>query len=297
MAASSAHPSGNQPPAGFMATRLESDEDIRAALQARRARRGAQASPTAKTAGPKEAQAKPAASEVEAKLERPVLRPPVGMLCICDDGKQEGEWLRLRGDRSVIGRSEGDVRITHDTLMSARHAEIVRKSGKGGFRWYLVDLQSTNGTFVRIGSSPLWHGCELMIGAGRYRFAAGVAATGPAQTGDVHEVSTRAWADDSLRALVPSLVEVTPSGPLQRYPLTLPEYWLGQDPSCAIARVHDPYVSGRHARLYRDAKSQWHVENNKSLNGVWLRVTEPMPLADACRFRLGEQRFVFRVGS
>ncbi len=40
----------------------------------------------------------------------------------------------------------------------------------------------------------------------------------------------------------------------------------------------------------------WHIENNKSLNGLWLRMTEPVWLGASCLFRVGEQRFLFRVG-
>ena len=74
-----------------------------------------------------------------------------------------------------------------------------------------------------------------------------------------------------------------------------PEYWIGRDAqSCQIARPDDLLVNARHARLYRNAKGEWHVENNKSLNGLWLRV-EQMTLTGNCQFRLGEQRFLFRV--
>ena len=82
---------------------------------------------------------------------------------------------------------------------------------------------------------------------------------------------------------------------MQRLALTLPEYWIGRDAgACAVARPADVLASPRHARLYRDAKGVWHVENNKSLNGLWLRVEE-IPLGAACQFRLGEQKFVFKV--
>ena len=272
-------------------TRLESDEEIRQALQARRAR----LAPPAAQAG---AQAKaPAAApaEIEAQAEQPVLRPPVAYLCVLDDGKTEGEWVRLRADRSVIGRSEGDIRIPHDGAISGQHAELVRQRVAAGFRWFLGDLKSTNGTFVRVGATILRHENELLIGSGRYRFEAAAAAAVPPPPGAPMQ-TTQAWSGAPVQSLVPSLVEIGPAGPLRRINLTLPEYWIGRDTkSCAIARSDDVLVNARHARLYRDAKGQWHIENNKSLNGLWLRIAEPMPLGSACQFRMGEQRFIFRM--
>lgn len=280
---------GNAIPDG---TRLESDDEIRQAIQARHARLQAQAQAKAPGGQAKAPLATPV--EVEAQAERPVLRPPTGMLCVLDDGKLEGEWVRLRADQTVIGRTEGDVRIPHDGLLSGRHAQLVRQRTANGYRWTLVDLQSTNGTFVRIGSTLLRHENEVIIGGGRYRFEAAGAAPALDVPGAPAQ-STQAWSGTPVRALVPSLVEITPAGPVNRLALTLSEYWIGRDAkTCAIARPDDVLVNGRHARLHRDAKGQWHIENNKSLNGLWLRIMEPMPLGSACQFRLGEQRFIFR---
>jgi hypothetical protein len=234
--------------------------------------------------------------EVEAQAERPVLRPPAALLCVLDDGKAEGEWVRLRADVTVIGRTEGDVRIPHDGLVSGRHAQVVRQRTANAYRWALVDLQSTNGTFVRIGSTLLRHDTEVIIGSGRYRFEAGTGAAPAAGPPGSPPQTTQAWSGAPVHALVPSLVEMSPAGPVKRYALTLPEIWIGRDArTCSIARPDDVLVNARHARLYRDPKGQWHVENNKSLNGLWLRIAEPMPLGNACQFRLGEQRFIFRV--
>ncbi|HEV3261715.1 MAG TPA: FHA domain-containing protein [Gemmataceae bacterium] len=283
---------GDSGPEPRDATRLESDQEIRQALQARRARLAARA-PAAGKAGPVKVSA-PGPAEVEAQAERPVQRPPTAMLCILDDGKIDGEWVRLRADRTVIGRTDGEIRIPHDGQVSGRHAEIVRQRGPKGWRWLLVDLQSTNGTFVRIGSSLLQHGNELLIGAGRYRFEAAAGPPGPAAPGAALQ-PTQAWSNQQGGSLVPSLVETTAAGPVQRFSLMLPEYWVGRDPqSYPIARPNDVLVNARHARLYRDAGGQWHIENNKSLNGLWLRVVEPMPLGGGCQFRAGEQRFLFR---
>ncbi|HZU34937.1 MAG TPA: FHA domain-containing protein [Gemmataceae bacterium] len=270
-------------------TRLESDDEIRQVLEARRARLAKPA--PAQTAIPV---AEAVVLEVEAQPERPAQRPPMAMLCLVDDGKLDGEWIRLRADRTVIGRTDGDIRIPHDSLISGRHAEIVRQRSSRGYRWMLVDLQSTNGTFVRIGSTALRHDNELLIGAGRYRFETSPADSMPADSAGPPQ-STQAWSGASVSTLVPSLVEITPTGPGQRYSLVLPEYWIGRDAqSCAIARPNDALVNARHARLHRDATGQWHIDNNKSLNGLWLRLAEPMHLGGGCQFRAGEQKFLFR---
>ncbi len=51
---------------------------------------------------------------------RPMARPPVAMLTVYDDGKMEGEVIRIRDTRFTIGRTEGDLRIPIDGLISAR---------------------------------------------------------------------------------------------------------------------------------------------------------------------------------
>jgi pSer/pThr/pTyr-binding forkhead associated (FHA) protein len=191
---------------------------------------------------------------------------------------------------------EGDIRIPHDLQMSGRHAEIVRQKSGSGYRWHLVDLESTNGTFVRIGSTLLRDGNEFLVGSGRFRFEMGGGAPGAgADIPQPMAQATAAWAGNPVRSLVPSVVELSPGGPVNRHLLTRPEYWIGRDPqACPINRPDDLLTNPKHARLYRDAKGAWHLENNHSLNGLWLRVQE-MALGPACQFRLGEQRFIFRI--
>jgi hypothetical protein len=284
-----ADPRGRRQPPDPAATRFESAEEIQQAMHARQARLKGKAPP---------ARGQPPvalpAEEPETPPEVPGQRPPMALLCILDDGKQDGEVVRLRGDRCLLGRIEGDVRIPHDGMMSGRHAEIVRQKVKEGYRWVLNDLQSTNGTWVRVGRTVLQPMSELLIGRGHYRFEA-AAALPPAAGLDADSGSTQAWHAGPVTALAASLVEVLPGGGGQRYPLTLPEYWIGRDArACAIARPDDPVANPRHARLQRDARGQWHIENHKSVNGLWLRVEE-VPLGGTCQFRLGEQRFLFRI--
>src|SRR4029079_944812 len=97
-------------------------------------------------------------------------RPPMALLTVYDDGRNDGQKIRLRGDVSVIGRTQGDVIIPHDERISGRHAEIRRTQEGGDWKWLLVDLGSTNGTYVRVHKCSIKSGQELLIGHRRFRF-------------------------------------------------------------------------------------------------------------------------------
>jgi pSer/pThr/pTyr-binding forkhead associated (FHA) protein len=223
----------------------------------------------------------------------------MALLCIVDDNREDGEWIRLRSDSTIIGRSEGDIRIPHDPMISGRHAVLSRRLEEGQYRWYLTDLKSTNGTYVRIGGGLLKHEQELLIGGRRFRFDAapqGAAVlAGAASAPEEKPKGTSGWQSVSPTDVLPSLVELTAKGEGQRFFITKADNLIGRNPnSCAVVLANDPLVSPQHARIYRDGKGRWHVENSKSLNGIWLRIDE-MALDTACQFQLGEQRFLLRV--
>jgi pSer/pThr/pTyr-binding forkhead associated (FHA) protein len=270
----------NMPDDGAGGTRLESFEEVREAVQ--QARR----QPTLKEA-PGQADAMP---------YRPVRRPPMALLCIYDDGREDGEWLRIRGERLVLGRTEGDVRIPHDDMMSGRHAELVRQRSGDRFRWFLKDLGSTNGTYVRIANTILRHGQEFLVGTHRFRFTAGLQAAALAAEAEQSAAKgTRGWQAVSPTDLIPSLVELLPQGEGQRVYLNKQEHVLGRDlGQCDILLAEDRMVSTRHARLYRDDNDRWHLENLASRNGLWLRM-DKMPIDNTAHFQLGEQRFLVKV--
>jgi pSer/pThr/pTyr-binding forkhead associated (FHA) protein len=285
-------------------TRLESADEILKAIEARKARKqAAQASRGTPNKPPPPPPGAPPAPPPppplpEARRERPSQRPPMAVVCILDDGPIEGrqidgEWIRLRAESMVFGRAGGDVRIPHDGQISSEHAEIVREWTGSGWRWLLTDLGSTNGTFVRVGKTPLQHDSEILVGQGRYRFESGGGPTeiyAPPESAGTMMPQPVA----SFRSLVPSLVEVAHGAPVNRFQLTAAEYLIGRDPAaCAILRPDDPACDPRHARLYRRG-THWYVKNEDSLNGLWLR-GKSIPLSETCHFRLGEQRFLFRT--
>ena len=276
-------------------TLLESEEEIRQALLAKQ-RPGTLAETEeeirqallAKQAG---AAAKPSSPAAGASPYRPTLRPPVALLTVLDDGKSDGEVLRLRTDRFVIGRSEADFNIRHDTLISARHVQITRHRVGEQYRWVLTDLQTTNGLFIRCSRIALADQAEFLVGKGRYRFE--VPGGGPASSSQ--RGSTTPQGIDAAALLHPALVELLGEKVLSRLPLAKPEYWIGSHSACAICRADDPFVEPQHVRLSRNASGAWQALNNKSANGLWYRVSE-VTVTDSCSFQIGEQRFRLKVG-
>jgi pSer/pThr/pTyr-binding forkhead associated (FHA) protein len=268
-------------------TRLETDEDVRRALLLHRpAARGA-----AVAAGA------PAPADDGPPLFRPGLRPPTPLLTVYDDGSEDGEVIRIRQDRFVIGRTEGDLIIPNDSQISSRHAEIRQALVKEKYRWNLNDLKSTNGTYVRVNLATLEHGQEFILGRTRYRFenqAAAADATAP-KPPNASDQGTRPWQSSARIDIVPAVVEQKVNGGGSRVLLSKSETWFGKDvANCQVVMPADPFVSARHACIRRDGEGRWLLESNKSINGVWLRI-EQIPFKGTCRFMLGEQQFMIRT--
>lgn len=291
-----------------MATCLETDEDVMDALRESLAAPARPSPPpvapparsgtTPIVAGPPPVRPPAPPQGPTASLYRPSLRPPMAVLTVCDDGKSDGEQFRLRDGRFVIGRTEGDLIIPHDGMISSRHVEITRQSAGGQQRWVVTDLQSTNGLFVRISRTLLADQSEFLAGKGRYRLLAPASdgsATADYSPPEGARNMTQAWGTDSGAPAIPSLVELVGNSFANRVPLLSSEYWIGTDPSCAICRSGDHFCEARHARLSRDAKGNWQVEQAKTVNGLWFRV--PQVVCDsAVQFQIGEQRFRLKVG-
>ncbi len=214
-----------------------------------------------------------------------------------DDGDDDGEVIRVRRESFTIGRVQGDLVLPHDGNISGQHAEIVRRLEGGRWQWYLRDLQSTNGTFVRVAGGILRDGQELLIGASVFRFeSAQVEDAGETAPGAV--AATRKFVGGSVAQFAaqmnPTLVALTPEGAEKRYPLDRPEQWVGRDRAQCSIILEDPLVSPRHAKIYRDPKGKWLIQNNRSLNGLWMRITE-VSLDKGGQFQCGEQRFLIRT--
>jgi pSer/pThr/pTyr-binding forkhead associated (FHA) protein len=225
---------------------------------------------------------------------RPSQRPPIALLCIVDDGQEDGEIVRLRADRYVFGRVEGDVVIPHDSLISSRHAELTRHLDRGRTVWYLRDLGSTNGSYVRIITANVESGQKMLIGGRHYRFDDPLQSAVKAAEAEDEAPGTRRALGGGAPSLLPQLVALTEKGDGQRYQIGQTDCWVGRDTKrCGVVLADDPMVSPQHVRLFRDSDGHWKMQDGKSRNGTWFRIHK-VRFKRTSQFMLGEQRFVLR---
>ena len=164
-------------------------------------------------------------------------------------------------------------------------------------RWVVTDLQSTHGMFVRVSKTVLADKAEILVGNGRYRFdapQAEAAATTDYAPDDPNRGVTRGWDDGPSPFRPPALTELIGNEIGNRILLVKNEYWIGSDPSCPIGRPDDPFCEARHVRLYRKPQGGWHAEHNKTLNGLWLRMSQ-ITVDAMVHFQIGEQRFQIKL--
>ncbi len=84
------------------------------------------------------------------------LQPAWGRLTQVGRGGMAGDKFYLRGARVVIGREDGDLTFPNDPYVSREHASLRLEINGAAMAVYLEDLESANGTYVRIrGSAEL----------------------------------------------------------------------------------------------------------------------------------------------
>jgi len=216
-------------------------------------------------------------------------------ILICDDGSLEsGEMIYVRSDRITIGRTTGDITIGHDIAMSASHAEIVREDVGGRHAWVLHDLNSSNGTLVRVRQVTIDPGQTILLGSKRFHFepaGPGVSLSpGNPQPKTVRIDEATSLPEDGQAALVENMSPQSAGG--QRHPLKGFQVRIGLPGFGNEIELDDPCIAPLHAVIERDASGAWQLEAKPSLNGVWVRVSG-VRLIDGCLFQCGEQRFRF----
>lgn len=223
---------------------------------------------------------------------RPNIRPMVPRLTLLDDGESErGEIFRLREPVTLIGRTEGAIRLSHDPLVSGRHAEVIREGASRPHRWLLRDLGSSNGTFARCSRTVLRETAILILGSRRFRFRS------PQPTLPPHGRQNATMPVDMPGFLAGGLATLVETGATTGglvLSLTGADTGLGRPGYGNAIEIEDPLLANRHARIQRDNAGRWTLEALPSVNGVWVQIAA-VPLTNKCRFQIGEQRFFFEL--
>ncbi len=289
---------GRPDPVERSGTLIETDEEIRRAIDSVR-KTAKPSSPIPPDLSPPPGPAPGGMPSARPAIPfRPTVRPPVALLTVFDDGKTEGEVIRIRDHRFVIGRTEGDLCIPLDGRISGRHVEITHQFVGGLHRWVVTDLQSMHGMYVRVSKSVLADKAEFLVGNGRYRFDApqlDTDATVDHAQGEGGFGQTHGLDHGANPYRPPAITELIGSDIGNRVLLIKNEYWIGSDPTCPICRPDDPFCEPRHVRLYRGgSKGGWHAEHHKTPNGLWLRMPQ-ITVDSVAQFQIGEQRFQIKV--
>ncbi len=197
-----------------------------------------------------------------------------------DDGDDDGEVVRIRRESFTIGRVQGDLVLPHDGNISGRHAEIVRRLEGGRWQWYLRDLQSTNGTFVRVAGGILRNGQETLDRRTCFRFESShvdEAAETASAPGAV--AATRKFVGGSVAQFAaqmnPTLDCAHGGGRRKtRIPLDRPESMGRPRSSPVFDRAGRPARQSAACPDLPRSQGKWMIQNNRSLNGLWMRITE-----------------------
>jgi hypothetical protein len=78
-------------------------------------------------------------------------KPPVVGWFVAITGDQKGDDFRIRDGQNVIGSAPDADIVLRDTAVSGKHASLRYKDQK----FFLTDLDSTNGTYLNDGTSPI----------------------------------------------------------------------------------------------------------------------------------------------
>lgn len=213
---------------------------------------------------------------------------PGYLVCLQSNGS-DGAIIPLDKDQADIGRLEGDIVFTDDPYLSARHARIQKRADG----YYLVDLQSVNGIYVRLTEpAPLHHGDTLLIGQQVLRLELLPEAH---SMGTAFQQGVKVFGTPEVPRPA-RLVQYTTEGVgRDSYTIYRDETVLGRE-SGDIVFTDDPFLSRRHATILRDrVTGAFSLHDLGSSNGTGLRIRLEHKLRPGDQIRMGRQLFRFEV--
>jgi pSer/pThr/pTyr-binding forkhead associated (FHA) protein len=219
-----------------------------------------------------------------------VRRDRARLVAILKDGS-EGQTYPLSEEATEIGRKEGTIILPDDPYLSPRHARLTEQNG----RYFLKDLASTNGIFIRIrDKSRLHHGDVLLVGQQVLRFE--VLEESERGLGPASQHGTLLFGTPE-GSCIARLGQMTTEGIMRDYyHLRGQEVVIGRE-GPDIVFPDDPFMSRKHARISYDGGSRAFVlEDLGSFNGTSLRFRGERELQSGDQFRVGNHLFLFETG-
>jgi pSer/pThr/pTyr-binding forkhead associated (FHA) protein len=209
---------------------------------------------------------------------------------------------------SDIGRTEGSIVLAEDSYVSPRHARIALREGS----YFLRDLDSTNGVFLRIpfsagGSSggdvsvnseqPLGDQELFLVGQQVLRFE--VVKHAEEGFGVASENGTLLFGTPAAPRYARLTLRTVEGVARDVFHLRKTETIIGRELG-DIVFTDDPFLSRRHAavRVYASANNErgphrFALADLGSSNGTFLQIREEVRLRHGAHFRVGQQLFRF----
>ncbi|MBQ1925398.1 MAG: FHA domain-containing protein [Proteobacteria bacterium] len=210
----------------------------------------------------------------------------VALISINEDSS-DGVRIPLKYNETIIGRS-GDSRFPSDAFLSPRHCRLLVE----GRQLFIEDLDSLNGTFLRIRSEVQLHPGDCFF-AGRElirfeRFEQVVSNKARSVDGTRYMGSPSSGGDFKLVQI--GIGNITQNV----YCISEAGASFGRE-NGDIVFNRDRFMSGRHAQIYPREDGNYYLADLNSSNGTWLKLSGKTRLSHGDLLFLGQQ--LFRVES
>jgi pSer/pThr/pTyr-binding forkhead associated (FHA) protein len=193
----------------------------------------------------------------------PLQTPGRAKLIVIRGDGAEGISYALNATVHAAGRSSGVILFPDDETLSAEHATFRYRDDK----LYLTDLQSLNGTFLRIRTPHTLSDGDL-FSAGQQRFRV-----------DRLRDETEFPTDDGTLCYVSPprpehirVLQILDGGiPGQAVASPVDEITIGRE-GCDLTVADDPYLSRRHCKVSLDRHGRIELSDLGSRNGTFVRI-------------------------
>ena len=204
----------------------------------------------------------------------------IALISINEDST-DGVRIPLKFNETILGRS-GDSRFPSDAFLSPKHCRLLVE----GQQLFIEDLDSLNGTYIRVRDEVLLHPGDCFI-AGRQllrfeRFEQVVSNKARSVDGTRYMGSPSSGGDFKL-------VQIGVGNITQNvYCLSEGGAAFGREIGDIVFNK-DRFMSGRHAQIFPREDGNYYLVDLNSSNGTWLKINSKTRLTHGDFIFLGQQ--------